>query len=60
MCLAKGIPDRLNDWYQLVTTMELDLMEYKGHGRFKSRLKRNPKKRALGKKAAISSVSGFY
>lgn len=55
LCLARG----LNDWYQLMITVELDLMRYKGHGRFVSHPKKSQEKRAWERKqlAMASPVS---
>lgn len=48
--LARGIPDQLNYWYQLVTGLELNVAEYKGHGRFELQPKMSQEKRVLGRK----------
>lgn len=54
MCLPRGIPDQLNDWYHLVINVELDLMEYKGYGRPETHPKRNQEKHTLGRKQSAA------
>lgn len=51
MCLPRGIPNQLHDWYQLVTKMELDLREYKGCWRPKAHPKKSQERLTLGRRA---------
>lgn len=51
--------DRLNNWYQLVTTMELDLMAYKGCKGFETPLKRGQEKCAIGGKQLVTASPAF-